>query len=98
MNDTLRKQLIATYNLGDLPKDDQDDVLNKISELIYQAVLLRALPLLSDKQQDEFEKLLDNDAEPEELMAFFSKNVPGFEAIVKEEVEKFYKQAMQILG
>ena len=70
----------------------------KIGEMIYQSVIVRVLPLMTPAQKDQFEKLLNKDVTPDDLMKFLGEQIPDFETIVREEAERFYREAMEVLG
>ena len=56
------------------------------SKMIYQAVLVRALDVLSEEEEVEFDLLLDEDTTtPQKVLTFLRSKIPEFEQIVLEE-------------
>jgi hypothetical protein len=86
---TLAKDIIKEWGLEKLPRDKQVDMVERIGKMVYQAILVRSLDILSDKEQDEFDKLLDKDeTTPQDVMAFLHSKIPTFEMLLGEEREK----------
>ena len=97
-NTTMRDALIKTYHLESLPEEQQNDMIEKIGGLIFQAVLIRIAPQLTDTQQKELEMILDNDATPDELMGYLDRTVHNFSGIVAEEAENFKKESEAVMS
>jgi hypothetical protein len=95
---SLRATLINTYHLQDLSEDKQNEMIDRIAALIFQAVLIRVLPMMSEEKQGEFEKLMEKDSTPDELMGFLQKQVPSLPEILKEEAENFKKESEAVMS
>ena len=78
--------------------EEQEKIINRVGGIIFQSVLLRALPTLDEKSLKEYEKLMDAKAEPETVLDFFFEKVPDFLRIITEESEKFQKESAEALG
>lgn len=85
----LSKDIIVEWGLGELPLEEQVDMVDRIGRLIYQALLVRSLDILSEVEQTEFDLLLDEDTTtPEEVVLFLERKIPTFKLLLKEEVNK----------
>jgi hypothetical protein len=85
----LSKDIVSEWGLGDLPPQDQIDMVDRIGRLIYQAILVRSLDILSEVEQEEFDLLLNEDTTtPEEVVLFLERKIPTFKILLKEEVAK----------
>ena len=62
-------------------------MVERLGRLIFQATLVRAIPLLSEENQKEYEKLIDSEKGGDEMFKCLQEKVPGFEEIIKEESE-----------
>jgi len=93
----ITKNITNVLDLSNLPPEKQQEMILKVGELIYQNVLLRVLETMPEKDQDEFEKLLDNKAAPEELFGFLKEKVENFEQIIEEEALKFKDKTSNIM-
>jgi hypothetical protein len=95
MNDILSKDLIREWGLESLPKDKQLEMTDRIGRMIYQAILVRALDILSEKEQTEFDLLLDEDTStPQSVLAFLQSKIPTFEQLVAEERNNLKKDLL----
>ena len=85
----LSKDIISEWGLGELPQEEQIEMVDRIGRLIYQALLVRSLDILSEVEQEEFDLLLDEDTStPEEVVLFLERKIPTFKILLKEEVNK----------
>lgn len=85
----LSKDIVSEWGLGELPQEEQIDMVDRIGRLIYQALLVRSLDILSEVEQTEFDLLLDEDTStPEEVVLFLERKIPTFKLLLKEEVNK----------
>jgi len=95
MNDILSKDIVKEWGLGALPLEKQIDIVDRVGKMIYQAVLVRALDILSEKEQTEFDLLLDEDtATPQDVLAFLQSKIPTFEQLVLEERQNLKKDLL----
>lgn len=89
MNNPLTKNIINEWGLTGLSEREQIDYVERIGKLIYQAILVRSLDILSEVEQEEFDLLLDEDTTtPEDVLAFLQKKIPTFQMLLKEEIGK----------
>lgn len=91
----IRENIITMFNIAELPEDKQEETINRIGGIIFQSVLMRVLPMLSEEDLADYEKLLDNNVAPDELMNYFGEKVPNFLQIVAEESENFRAEAAE---
>lgn len=85
----LPKETVVEWGLQNLPEEKQVEMVDRIGRFIYQAVLVRALDILSDKEQEEFDVLFEKDSTtPEDVLRFLASKIPTLEALVAEEREK----------
>ncbi len=95
MNNTLSKDIIKEWGLSALPQDKQLEMVERIGRIIYQAVLVRTLDILSEKDQNEFDDLLDQDTTtPDDVLAFLQKKIPTFNQIMLEERKNIREDLM----
>ena len=86
---TLSKDIIKEWGLESLSSEKQAEMVERIGRLVYQAILVRSLDILSEKEQTEFDLLLDEDTTtPQDVMAFLHGKIPTFEMLLGEEREK----------
>jgi len=98
MDQKLRQTIVSAYNIGSLPPEEQDGIIERIGSLIFQSILMRVMENMPESAQTEFENLLDTDASPETIMEFLRGNVEDFETIAREEAEKFQRESMGVMN
>lgn len=94
----MRDMLVTIYHLESLPADEQDKMVEQIAGLIFEGVLIRVMPQMSEDQQKQLEALVTSQANPEQLVAFLSKEVPNFETILQEEAEQFHADSEAVMS
>lgn len=94
----LRATIIEIFDIDKLAPEEQEKMITKIGGLVFQAVLMRILPTMSEEDQSQYEALIDNKAGADELLEFLMNKVPNFMDIVIEESENFRKDAAEVLS
>ncbi len=86
MNNILSNDVVKDWGLESLPEPKRLEMVERIGRIMYQAILVRALDILSEKEQEDFDVILDNDATtPDTVLAFLQSKIPTFEQLVKDE-------------
>jgi len=94
----IKEKITKILDLEKLSGTEREDILIKIGSIIFQNVLARALEKISDKEQDEFEAILDKNADPEEIFEFLKSKVDDLDKIIEEEAIKFKDKASNIMS
>ena len=88
----LSKDMVKEWGISSLHESEQTSAVNRIGKLIYQAVLVKSLDILSSKEEKELDLLLDEDnTTPEDVLTFLQSKISTFDQIVKEERKKLNK-------
>lgn len=95
MKNILPSDIVAEWGLSKLSDELQLEMVERIGRIIYQALLVKSLDVLTEKEQEEFDKLLDIDTTtPDDVLAFLQKKIPNFEKIVLEERNKLKNELL----
>lgn len=89
MTDQIQKTLIDDLGLTDLPADKKDQLLMKMTEVVLKRIFLETMEKLTDRDQDEYSKMIDAEAEPAQLEAFLQEKISGYEGLVSKIVTDF---------
>ena len=82
----LDKDIIKEWNLEKLSPQKQKEIILRIGKILYQAILVKSLDVLSSEEQEELDLLLDNDnTTPEETIKFLQSKIPTLDLMVIEE-------------
>lgn len=84
---TIKQTIEELFGLDKMSPEKAAETVNRLGKLIFQAVLVRVLPLLSEADMAEYEKIIASPEGPEAILKFLSEKVPDFENIIKEEAE-----------
>ncbi len=93
----INKNIVHALEIDKLPPEEQQEIIVRVGALIYQNVLMRVMETMPQADQDEFEKILDKNAGPEEIFTFLKNKVPDFEQVIDEEAIKFRDKANSIM-
>lgn len=94
----IKNNIANVLNIDNLPEEEREKILADIGSVIFQNVLMRVLEKMSEKEQDDFEKLLDNNGNPEEIFDFLNSKTKDFPKIIEEEAIKFKDKATNIMS
>jgi hypothetical protein len=84
---TIKQSIMDMFELDKMEPVKALEMVERLSRLIFQATLVRVLPLLSEKETAEYEKIVSKAESPELLLKFFEAKVPNFGKIFEEEAE-----------
>ena len=84
---TIKQTIIDLFELDKITPEKSAEMVDRLGKLVFQAVLVRTLPLLSEKDFTEYEKIIDGKEGGEMIFKFLSEKVPDFEKIIAEESE-----------
>jgi hypothetical protein len=91
----LSKDIIREWGLEDLSETKQIELVDRIGKLLYQAILVRSLDILSEKEESELDVILDKDASTaQDILIFLQSKIKNFDTIVAEEREKLKENIM----
>jgi len=88
----LRAELITAFHLEQVPPEKQDELIAKMGEAILKRIFLETMEKIGDDGVVEYEALLDKEAKPEEIDAFFEKKIPGYNVFIKGIIEEFKEE------
>ena len=94
----IRKNIVELFEIEKLPEEKREEAITRIGNIVFQSVLVKALPILNEKELAEYEKLVDDQAEADVLLDFLFEKIPNFLQIVAEESENFRKESEEVLG
>ena len=89
---TIKQNLMDLFEIEKMPEEKREATLNKLTTLILESTLMRALPLLAEENMTEYEDILESKQSPEVLFNFLSSKIPSFEDILKEEADMLHKE------
>lgn len=87
MNST-KKDLFDLFQLDKMEPSKAEETLNRLAKLVFQSVLVRVLPTLTEDQMKEYERIVDDKSQDGEILfKFIRENTENLDEIIKEEAE-----------
>lgn len=98
MDKYLKANLITELGIDTLPEERQADLLLKIGETIFQAVIARVIEELSEEDRTAFDRILDEKKDDEDaVFTFLQAKLPHLDEIVNEEIAEFKKESLETM-
>lgn len=90
--EALKKELIESFHLEDVPAEKQEALLSKMGEALLKRIFLETMEKIGETGVTEYEALLDKGATQEEIEAFLENKIPGYNIFVRGVVTKFKEE------
>jgi Protein of unknown function (DUF5663) len=84
---TIKQTITDLFELDKMAPEKAAETADRLGKLIFQAVLVRVLPILSEQDMAEYEKIVDSKESGEVIFKFLGEKIPDFEKIIMEEAE-----------
>jgi hypothetical protein len=84
---TIKQTITDLFELDKMAPEKAAETVDRLGKLIFQAVLVRVLPILSEQDMAEYEKIVDSKEGGEAIFKFLGEKIPDFEKIIMEEAE-----------
>jgi len=84
---TIKQTITDLFELDKMAPEKAAETVDRLGKLIFQAVLVRVLPILSEQDLAEYEKIVDSKEGGEVIFKFLGEKIPDFEKIIMEEAE-----------
>jgi len=84
---TIKQTIMDLFELDKMAPEKAAETVDRLGKLIFQAVLVRVLPILSEQDLAEYEKIVDSKEGGEVIFKFLGEKIPDFENIIMEEAE-----------
>ncbi|MEI8360996.1 MAG: hypothetical protein WCG01_02625 [bacterium] len=99
MQTQLQQNILKELGLENMAPEKKAIVMEKIGKVIFQAILIRVLEGMSESDKERFDEHLKNNPDDmEALFGYLEKNVLYFSDVVEQEILKFKKESLGILG
>ena len=87
----LKENLIKDLGIDQLPEDKREEVLTLMTEALLKRIVVVALERIPGNKKEEFDEIFKS-RDSEKINEFLSDNIPGYEKMVKNEIENFKKE------
>ena len=93
----IQKQLIEELGLASLPREKQEELLIKMTEVLLKRIFVETMEKLNDEDLKTYEKMVDAGEDPEKIGAFLKEKVYNYDAMVEKIIMDF-KEEMKKIG
>lgn len=90
----IKDTIVNMFELDKLSPEKAAEMTERLAKIIFQSVLVRVLPLLSEEDLGQYEKIVDSQEGGEAIFAFLGEKIPDFENIIAEEAESLKEEMM----
>lgn len=80
--------ILEALDIASLPPEEQEEILLDLNSLIFRGTLLRLIERMDDATRDEFTKLMETDADEDQIEAFLTERVPDADSAVRDTVKE----------
>jgi hypothetical protein len=99
MNKELKNKIISDFGLSSMSPEEQEDMIERVGNLLFEAVIGRSVDELDTEHLDQFEKVIEGaGGDYEKVISFLKNNVPDFKEIVSEEMNRLKKATSTIFA
>jgi hypothetical protein len=84
---TIKQTIVDLFELDKMAPEKAAEMADRLGKLVFQAILVRVLPLLSEEDLIEYERIVGSQEGGEVIFKFLGEKVPDFENIIMEEAE-----------
>jgi hypothetical protein len=99
MSDEFNKKIVKDFGLESMDSREQEKMIEKIGNLLFESVVERAVDIMDDKSMAEFENTLNNaGSDYQKIVSFLKSEVSGFDKIVSEEMSRLKRATSEIFA
>jgi hypothetical protein len=99
MDENFNQKIISDFGLGNLDSREQERMIEKIGNLLFESVVERSVDLMDEETINNFDEAISNaGSNYEQVLSFLKGNVSGFEKIVTEEMARLKRAVSGIFA
>jgi hypothetical protein len=89
MDENFKKKIAEDFGLGNMDSREQERMIEKIGNLLFESVVERAVDIMDDSAMNDFEDTIANaGSDYQKVISFLKSRVPSFDKIVSEELSR----------
>ena len=87
MDEEFNKKIVKDFGLGNMDKREQERMIEKIGNLLFESVVERAIDTMNEGMMKDFDDTVTNaGGDYQKVISFLKSRVPDFDKIVSEEM------------
>lgn len=92
----IQKTIIDELGLNDLPQEKQDQLLIKMTEAVLNRIFVEIMEKLNENDQNAYEKMIDENASPEQLESFLREKIANYDEMVANVIANFKEEMKEV--
>ena len=97
MDQDLKKKITTDFGLTAMASEEQDRMIEKIGNLLFESVVERSLEGMDEGTMNEFDETISNAGEDyQKVISFLRGKVGGFDGIVRDEMARLKRATVGI--
>lgn len=85
----IQAQIVEELGLANLPQDKQEELLIKMTEVLLKRIFVETMDKLGDQGRDEYEKVIESGASPEQVEEFLKAQITDYDQVVQKVIADF---------
>jgi hypothetical protein len=85
----LQQTIIDELGMSELPKEKQEQLLSQMTEVVLQRIFIETMQKLSTLDQEEYAKMVENKATPDEVEAYLRVKIADYDGMIKSVIDDF---------
>jgi len=89
---TIKKSLLEELGLSTLPREKQEELVMKMTEVLLKKIFIETMEKLKEKDQEEYAKMIEEKASPEAIDNFLKEKISNYEQVFEKIVAEFKEE------
>ena len=85
----IQQTIIDELGLSGLPQEKQEKLLSQMTEVVLQRIFIETMQKLSKSDQEEYAKMVENKATPDEVEAYLRGKITDYDEMIKKIIDDF---------
>jgi hypothetical protein len=99
MNEDFNKKIIKDFGLENMDSREQERMIEKIGNLLFESVIERAVDVMDEGIMNEFDEVIGNaGSDYQKIISFLKSRVPEFDKVVSEELSRLKRATSGIFA
>lgn len=99
MDENFKKQIATDFGLSSMPATEQDKMIERIGNMLFEAVVERSIDEMGEETINQFEDLLGGVGQDyQKVINFLRTNVSSFNNIVSDEMARLKRATSGIFA
>lgn len=85
----MQKKIVEELGISDLSKDQQQELIVKMTEVILKRIFLSTMEKLGANDQEKYQGMIENNADSKEIDEFLKEKIENYDKMTEEIIQNF---------